>query len=362
MAGRKLTKEKEKQMRQDLHNKGMLTREEMQGQLLKGIRAEQLDTTTEDALTAKNRIHRLSCLGATKALDIGLVKEENVVAQRPPRWERLLSAEFTTKDWNLVVKILPKDVVKAELPSPSELLRRNKEDVRRRFWAKTYEDEDVMKLINEAYQLGVEDANKNIEAGGTTSFVTQAMDVIEAQRRIIDFLIMDHEERIDPILTLTPRELVERVTLYFVECDLVKRFYTVPGLSFYVGFATRDDFFKYIEANPESVHAYILKRAVTFIEAERVTDMLYGGGMMAGHKLDLATNFNYNDAGKKSDSGTQAPTININNNLVSLDSLPPKAKDLNEWYSWYAAEQERKALDVTPQDAVGCTPPQALDK
>jgi len=358
MGGMPKRREKEDQLRKQLREKGQLTREELQGQLLKGVRAEQLDTTTEDALTAKNRIHRLSSVGAERARQKGLIREDNVTAKMPPRWERLLSAEFTTCDWNLVMQALPEEAVRENLSDPKTVLNLHEHRLKSLFWKRIYEDQDMFRIIKEAYMLGVEHANDGATGQGVGTLAATARNIVNAQRKIIDFLIQDHEERINPILTLTPRELVERVTMYFVECDLVKRFYTVPGLAFYIGFATRDDFFAYLEHNPDSILTYIIKRAVTFIEAERVTDMLYGGGLMAGHKIDLATNFNYNDAGKKSDSPPASQTnITVNNNTISLDSAPPKPKDLNEWYSWYVAEGERKkalaeqppAIDVTPQ-------------
>ena len=92
------------------------------------------------------------------------------------------------------------------------------------------------------------------------------------------------------------------------------------------------------------------------IEAERVVDMLYGGGMMAGHKLDLATNFNYNDAGKKGNDQPAPTNITVNNNTLSLAGSPPKPESVEEWQSWYEknerakleAAKEQKDIDVSP--------------
>ena len=96
---------------------------------------------------------------------------------------------------------------------------------------------------------------------------------------------------------------------------------------------------------------------MTYIESETVTDMMYGGGMMTGHKINLATNFNYSDAGKKSDS-KEAPAITINNNSITMNGVPPKPETIEEWQAWYAKEQAAKAaqaitgqqpvIDVTP--------------
>lgn len=359
MAGRPKTKEKEQKIRTQIQQKSKMTREELGGQLLKGIRAEQLDTTTDDALYAKNRLTRLSSLGAEKALDLGFVKEANIVGQLPPRWERLLSCEFTTNDWKNMGRPVHELLDMAGSgQTPKTVVKMNEHYLQKNFYSRCYEDDDTMRLITEAYTKGVEDGFEATTGDGVHSVAKKLEDLVELQRRVIDFLIKDHAEDINPILTLTPRELVDRVTLYFVECDLTKRFYTVPGLAFYIGFATRDEFFKYI-ADPEndaSVHCYILRRAITYIESERVTDMLYGGGLMAGHKLDLATNFNYNDAGKKND--TPQTAITVNNNTLNMDAAPPKPATLDEWQEWYAQEQAKKAalaleekkaiIDVTP--------------
>lgn len=353
MAGRKKTKEKEQAARTEVQQKAKMTREELGGQLLKGVRAEQLDTTTDDALYAKNRISRLSSLGATKALEAGFIKESNVKCMLPPRWQRLMSAEFTVDEWKgLGFEV--KDLIGTSQLPPSSLCLANEPKLMSLFWKKVYEDEETMKLIKEAYKLGASDAYSQVE-GGSESCLEKLKGLVEVHRKFIEFLITDNEEKVNPILTLTPRELVDRVTMYFIECDLVKRFYTLPGLAFHIGFSSREEFVAYLtnEENKDSIHVYILKRALTYIESERVVDMLYGGGLMAGHKLDLATNFNYNDAGKKNESAQPAQTnITVNNNTLSMQSAPPKPESLEEWNSWYRAEQEaRKKADLDAAEA-----------
>ena len=342
MAGMRKSREKAQAMRTEIQQKAKMTREELGGQLLKGIRAEQLDTVPEDALTAKNRISRLSTLGAQKrAMESGLVKESDVVGQRPPRWENLLSADFTVEQWkNVQVEV--EDLVPDQICEPGALLSIRKKAVELEFWKRTYEDEDMMKLIFEAYKMGAADAKKNIAECNHGSFMEKVKEIIDTQRKIIDFLITDNEEKVNPVLSLTPRELVERITLYFIECDLVKKFYTVPGLAFYIGFSSREDFMDYINDNPDSIHLHIITRAMTYIEAERVADMLYGGGLMAGHKLDLATNFNYNDAGKKSEGQAPQTNITVNNNTLSMETAAPKAQSIEEWQAWYKKEQAKK--------------------
>ena len=70
---------------------------------------------------------------------------------------------------------------------------------------------------------------------------------------------------------------------------------------------------------------------------------------MAGHKLDLATNFSWSDAGKK---GEQAPTTNntvinqTNNTLnISKDSLPPTLT-LDEWRAQFIETEKIKGNPV----------------
>ena len=359
MAGFRKSREKAQAKRTEIQQKAKMTREELGGQLLKGIRAEQLDTVPEDALTPKNRISRLSTLGAQKReMELGKVKESDTVGQRPPRWENLLSADFTVEQWkNVQVEV--ESLVPEQICEPGALFSMKKKAIEMEFSHRAYEDEETMKLIFEAYKMGVADAKKNMTDCTHGSFMERIKDIIETQRLIINFLITDNEEKASPVLYLTPRELVERITLYFIECDLVKKFYTVPGLAFYIGFASREDFMEYIESNPESIHVYIIKRALTYIESERVADMLYGGGLMAGHKLDLATNFNYNDAGKKNENTPSQTNITVNNNTLSMNSAPPKAESIEEWQAWYKQEQaaRKKAIEENDNpDAIDVNP------
>ena len=351
MAGMKKRHEKAQEMRKEIQQKAKLTREELGGQLLKGIRAEQLDTTTEDALTTKNRISRLSSVGAARALEIGYIKTEDVAGKFPPRWNRLLSAEFTVEDWNTVMAGV--DETPMEPAEPKTLRLINEKKLIQRFKGRCYDDEDMMKLIMEAYMVGVDDANVRMNSSDVVSPLATNRRLAQVQQRIIEFLITDHEEKVNPILHLTPRELVDRVTLYFVECDLTKRFYTVPGLAFYIGFSTREEFHEYVSQNPESIHAYILRRAMTYIESETVTDMMYGGGMMTGHKINLATNFNYSDAGKKSEA--PQTQINVNNNSITMNGVPPKPESIEEWQQWYAREQAAKAAPASQQPVIEAT-------
>lgn len=355
MAGFKKRQEKAQEMRKEIQKKAKLTREELKAALIRDVREEQLDSGPKDSLTAKNRLSRLSSVGAAKALETGFIKMEDVAGKFPPRWIRLLGAEFTTEDWTLMLKGV--DDVAMELPNPKTLKLANEPKLNQCFKSRVYDDPEMLALIHEAYMMGVEDASRTMNSNTCLSPLAKMKGLVDIQAKVIDFLLEDHYEQVNPILHLTPRELVDRVTLYFIECDLTKRFYTVPGLAFYIGFSTREEFHDYVQNNPESVHAYIIRRAMTYIESETVTDMMYGGGMMTGHKINLATNFNYSDAGKKSDS-KEVPAITINNNSITMNGVPPKPETIEEWQAWYAKEQAAKAAQAITgqQPAIDVTP------
>lgn len=344
--------EKARKARKEIQEKAKMTREELGGALIRGIREEQLDAGPKDKLSPRNRISKLSKVGMEKLKDTQTqqVKEEDVVGQLPPRWRNLLGHGFTTFDFK-ALDMPVEEVANLGEFKPETLYKMHEHRIHREFYARTYEDDETMKLVVEAYKLGAKEAIEfqNSDALGP---IQKLKAMVESHRAMIDFLITDNEEKANLVLTLTPRELVDRITLYFIECDLIKRFYTVPGLAFYIGFASRDDFQEYIENNPESIHVYIIKRALTYIEAERVTDMLYGGGLMAGHKLDLATNFNYNDAGKKNESSQSPTNITVNNNTLSMQSAPPKAESIEEWQAWYVQEQaaRKKAIEQSSSE------------
>lgn len=357
MAGGKKTREKAQELRKEIQTKAKMTREELSSSLLRDIREEQLDAGPKDSLSTKTRISRLSTIGAAKELEkterIGLVKMTEVVGQRPPRWERLLGADLTTEDWNLALKDVSGLVDKPM--SVSSLRFLNEPNVRREFLGRCYEDEDTMKLIFEAYERGIKDTQAESTKQEGVAPLIQAKKVIESQRKVIEFLLKDHEEELNPVISITPRELVDRITLYFIECDLTKRFYTVPGLAFYIGFPTREDFLDYVQTKSDSVNVFILKRALTYIESETVTDMMYGGGLMTGHKINLATNFNYADTGRKGEQKEQ-PGVTINNNVLSMTGVPPKPESIEEWQAWYIKDQNAKLSGKTVEAPVIDTP------
>ena len=271
------------------------------------------------------------------------------MGQRPPRWDRLLSADITVEEWKAVASDVLDEVVDVpDAVSPDTIYALNEGKVTAIYKSRCYDDEDMLKLIRRAYRDGIEDAAKYATTDDQViSPVARLKKVVAAQRKIVDFLLTDHTERLNPILELTPRELTERIVLYFVECDITKRFYTVPGLAFYLGFPSREEFHEYIgdQNNKDSINLYILKRAMMYIESETVTDMMYGGGLMTGHKINLATNFNYSDSGK-SKPAADKDSITINNNIVAMTGIPPKPESIEEWQAWYLREQQAKVAEI----------------
>ena len=367
MAGMKKKHEKERVLRKEIQEKSKQTREELQGQLLRGVREEQLDAKPGDALSPKHRLSRLSALGAERPdpNDMRVIKAKDYVSQLPERWQRLLGAEFSVDQWKLMGADTD-DLVNLSPVEPRTLAFADESLIRSVFYQRCYEDDETMKLIKEAYMMGAQAANTAMTSTGPMSSVTKVKELVETQRRVIEFLLEDFSEQINPVLHLTPRELVERITLYFIECDLLKRFYTVPGLAFHIGFASREEFLAYVNETEPTIHTHIIKRAMMHIESERVTDMLYGGGLMAGHKLDLATNFNYNDAGKKGGESPQSQTnITVNNNTLNMDSAPPKFTTIEEWQKSYminmAAAKVGKLLDEKQSEREAQTQSPVID-
>lgn len=341
-------------LRKEITEKASQTRTELRKQILKGIRQDQLDVDTDVGLKPKRRISKLAALASEERkspLDLGYIKAEDYVTKLPARWQRLLGMEFSADEWKLVM-IGAEETVSISPMEPAALLASVEGRVKQSFWRRCYEDEDTMRLIFEAYKMGAADANAATFSTGILSPLARIKDLASAQSKIIEFLLADYKETINPIIELSPKELVDHILCYFLECDALKRFYTVPGLAFHIGFASREEFFEYLGSDEQTINIHIIKRALMHIEAERITDMLYGGGMMAGHKLDLATNFNYNDAGKKNEGSStqQAPSVVVNNNILSMNTAPPKFESLEDWQRSYmenmAAKAQPKALDI----------------
>lgn len=323
-------------------------------QLSNGISTEQLNEVPSGHEKTSSRVEDLVAYQHDPSYKRPVIENPgNSIL--PPRWERLLSHDFTTEEWATISKPIEDVAIKEDI-RPDTLLALDQTFVKLNFYSKCYGDEDTERLVANAYKRGAERMKAHLDSSGIDSVGSQYRRAIEIHRSFIEFLLEDHKEKVNPVISLTPAQLIERVVQYFVRCDLEKRFYTVPGLAFYIGFCSRDEMFEYLNSDSNSANVYVIKRAMMHIEAERVVDMLYGGGMMAGHKLDLATNFNYNDAGKKGNDQPAPTNITVNNNTLSLAGSPPKPESVEEWQSWYEknerakleAAKEPKDIDVSP--------------
>lgn len=96
-------------------------------------------------------------------------------------------------------------------------------------------------------------------------------------------------------------------------------------------------------------HGYMLARALMKIEDQRNTEVISGGGGMTGHKLDLTTDFDWSDAGKKGKAAqtTNSTTINQTNNTLAVtsDSWPP-TMSLDQWQAHFLSDEKRKGKPV----------------
>jgi hypothetical protein len=211
--------------------------------------------------------------------------------------------------------------------------------------------------FSEGYEAGASQATKEMrKLVGNEALLKYA----EAAQRVIHMLLKTHEDRVNFMDTITPEELASRIAFYFDECDKRKRSYTVPGLAFEIGFMQRQDMFDFLKANYQTLNGYMLARALTKIEDQRNTEIISGGGVMAGHKLDLATNFSWNDAGKKDSAPAQVnnTTINQTNNTLNVtpESLPPTLT-LDQWQAQFLDTERKKGskvdAEVTDVEVIG---------
>lgn len=214
--------------------------------------------------------------------------------------------------------------------------------------------------FNKGYEMGAERAIKAmLENIGDEAMLKYA----QACQRVIHALIQEHKDRISFMDEITPGELSNRIAFYFDECYKRKRSYTVPGLAYEVGFMCRQDMLDYISDKRDTLLGYMLARALMIIEDQRNTEIISGGGVMAGHKLDLATNFSWMDAGKKGGDQPPSPqsvTITQNNQIngVMAESLPPLLT-LDQWQAQFLSNEKKKGggqdaieaavVDVTPR-------------
>lgn len=176
----------------------------------------------------------------------------------------------------------------------------------------------------------------NLELGKET--LQTMLERVAAARRVITALLQETKTHASSAETLGIDELANRITGYFDQCDKEKVSYTVPGLSYAIGFVTRQDFLAYVKENRDTKHdALLMARALLLIEDQRNREIISKGGVMAGHKLDLATNFDWTDArsGKKEDD-KPAQQVNV---AVNVASLPPEMS-LEQWQATFLQPKE----------------------
>lgn len=185
-------------------------------------------------------------------------------------------------------------------------------------------------------------ANKPVTNTGELNEFEQQ---IVACQKVIALLLEDTSQKISAVETLNALQITERVTSYFEECDKTYRSYTVPGLAYAIGFINRKQLVKFVEENIETLPGYVIARALMRIEEQRNIEILAGNGMMTGHKLDLATNFEWNDAKQKSSKEEEKPT-QITQNIINYNSLPPTQMSVEEWQAKFLQQQKTKDQEV----------------
>lgn len=173
---------------------------------------------------------------------------------------------------------------------------------------------------------------------------------IRSCHRVIALLLEDTQEKISTAETLDASQMALRVTEYFEACDKRKRSYTVPGLAYAIGFINRKQLMTFVAEKYDTLSGYIIARALMRIEEQRNVEILSGNGMMTGHKLDLATNFDWMDTKNKSSKDDEKPT-QITQNIINYNSLPPASMSVEEWQQRFLQQQkdkDAKAIDATP--------------
>ena len=255
------------------------------------------------------------------------------------RIEALISHDCQLSDIDVALGPVP-DPASCEPPTPA-LLRATDRTAIEYLESGKYSDLEMV-AYKEGHKDGALMAIREMrKATGNEALIKFAV----AAQKVIHALLQTHEDRISFMDTITPEELASRIAFYFDECNKRKRSYTVPGLAFEVGFMQRQDLLSFIGEHQETLNGYMLARALMKIEDQRNTEIISGGGVMAGHKLDLATNFSWNDAGRKGEAAqtTNNTVINQTNNTlnVSPESLPPTLT-LDQWQAEFLGAEKKK--------------------
>ena len=284
-----------------------------------------------------------------------------------PEWEALLGTEIKLSDVEDVLTH-KSEAVDTPAPFPAEqVLSLNKHILRDTFYSRVYEDDDVMKLIHKAFVMGVEAARNTGSLQAMDPTISTSAMFAKAQA-VIRQLLASPPLPVNDYLDLNPRALVAAISEYFKTTTAAQKNYTLPGLAFALGFESRASLLDFITNNKGTYHAYVLRRAITFIEGDRLDDMLSKSGPMVGHRLDMATNFDYSDTNKNSASAPSSkdqdalPTMNVN-----ITTIAPQFTSLEDWQRAYYTQNapttpplpqphadgsKPAEIDVTPEDGL----------
>ena len=193
-----------------------------------------------------------------------------------------------------------------------------------------------------------------------TDRYNELLEQLIAAQLVINLLLEDTDKKISSVESLNAAQMALRVKEYFTACDAKLRSYTVPGLAYAIGFINRKQLLSFVSENYDTLPGYIVARALMRIEEQRNVEILSGGGMMTGHKIDLATNFDWSDTkNNQSKKDDDKPQQNITQNIINYNSLPPQSMTVEEWQQRFLAEQKERQGQLpapTPTPATPATP------
>lgn len=151
--------------------------------------------------------------------------------------------------------------------------------------------------------------------------------------RTLLFFFKASTQNINQFLTLSPSVLASNIANYFQSALELNTSYTVPELAYAAGFASRRDMLEFLTEHYDTPNGFILSRAMTIIEAQRNVEMIASSGIVAGHKEDLQSNFNWGGK-KKADKADKKMTG------VDVSTAPPQTMTLDEWTNAFHQNKE----------------------
>lgn len=96
-----------------------------------------------------------------------------------------------------------------------------------------------------------------------------------------------------PPIFKSPEELEIKINEYFKECDDTGTPYTIPGLAYFLGFATR---FSIIDYSKRPRYSHTISRARLKIEIQRNAALVNADAKnINGMKFDLQNNFGWKE-------------------------------------------------------------------